>query len=89
MKCNLTKEEVEKIVLEVVREKSGQPGVTPRTRFGKDLREDGKARRRYFFGIEDALREKGCSLKNLSPGNFESAGTVQDVIDMTWNSIDK
>ncbi len=89
MKCSLTEDEVKEIVLKVVREKSGQPGVTPKTRFWEDLREDGKARRRYFFGIEEALKEKGCFLKNLSPGDFEGAEVVQEVIDMTQKSIDR
>lgn len=88
MACsNLTKEQLDQIVLSVVRQMNHNnpnikpEGIQPDTSFDDDIGDDSSARRRYRLPIVLILEHHGCALA-APPSDFESCDTVKDLMDL-------
>jgi len=87
MACNLTRSEVSDLVLDVIRKREKEPGVTENTRFHEDLRVDPLTRRGYFRPIKDGIEAHGCVFRRLSPDVFENAADVKGIVDAVWADV--
>jgi len=87
MPCSLTRSEVSTLVLKVIREKENEPNVTESTRFWEDLRVDRQARRGYFRPVKTRLVAASCTLRKVTPDDFERAKDVKAVVDAVWEDI--
>lgn len=87
MPCSLTRSNVSKLVLAVIRNKEEQPMISESTRFWDDLRIDRQARRGYFRPIKTEVVAAGCTLSKVSPEDFEGAKDVKAIVDTVWADV--
>ena len=87
MPCSLTRSDVSKLVLEVIRNKEDNQKITESTCFWDDLGLDPEARRGYFRPIKTKIEAAGCTLNKVSPQDFENANDVKEIVDAVWRDV--
>lgn len=87
MPCSLTRSDVSKLVLKVIRKMENDPNISEGTRFWEDLRVDPEARRGYFRPIKTKVKAAGCTLSKVRPQDFEDAKDVKEIVDIVWADI--
>jgi hypothetical protein len=83
MACGYTGDEIEKLVVGVYRGILNDPSITRFSRFGpNEIDIDSHAKRLFFLPIKQTVdRVPDCIVTKLTPGDCQSAKTVQDIID--------
>lgn len=87
MPCSLTRSDVSKLVLKVIRNTENDQNISESTRFWDDLRVDPIARRGYFGPIKTKVESEGCTLSKVNPQDFENANDVKEIVEAVWADV--
>ncbi len=88
MACSLTKGEVSKIVVGVLRELHKMPNISEGTMFGRDLVVDDFAKELYFFPIKMSVERVGCILgKKFTPAACRKAASVGALAKAAFDAL--
>lgn len=88
--ATLSQEEIDQLVLGVVREHEGNNGIELSTVFGDDfgqLRVDETGRGGFFGPIRTAVEKAGCKLHLFSTQHCRSAKTVGDIAKALFKDL--
>ena len=89
MPCNLSRKDVSRIVLGVIRRIHGNPSIVEANGFGaQGINADAQFRTGYFADIRDGVAARlGCSTRTFSPGDCENAETVADIVNAVFDDL--
>lgn len=88
MACSLTKAEVSKIVVDVLRQLHKMPNITEGTVFGRDLVVDDFAKEMYFFPVKMSVERVGCILgKKFTPATCRKAVSVGALAKAAFDAL--
>jgi hypothetical protein len=89
MPCNLTRLDVSRIVLRVIRDIQDDQTIVEASVFGSQgINNDPKFRTTYFGPIRNAvLNANGCATKTFSSADCARAETVADIVDAVFDDL--
>lgn len=89
MPCNLSRRDVSRIVLAVIRRIQRDPTIVEASIFGpQGINADAKFRSTYFSPIKDGIQAMGdCSIVSFSPADCETASSIADIVDAAFDDL--
>ena len=88
MPCNLTRLDVSRIVLRVIRDIQRDQTIVEASVFGSQgINADPKFRTTYFGRIREAVLAAGCSTRTFSAADCARAENVADIVDAVFDDL--
>ncbi|HXD34364.1 MAG TPA: hypothetical protein VN643_24815 [Pyrinomonadaceae bacterium] len=86
--CPLTRRDVSRLVLEVIRARQHDQTITEASIFGpQGINNDPEFRSTYFGPIKLAVEQGACRLTRFSPSDCENAGSVADIVNAVFADL--